>query len=248
MPLQVCGQVATTAIMRFLRRVDSNSTKDKKKSPMAADPADQERPHLEIRDLECIRGNRVLFRHLNFEAEAGQIIQVEGANGSGKTTLLRALCGLGLPTDGSIHWCGEDITQNPADYLAALTYIGHLPGIKLELTARENLAMDRALNRSLGKADNRLALAHFGLESFVDSHCRFLSAGQKKRVALARLLVRDSILWFLDEPFTAVDQTGVGILSDVISGFVNDGGIVILTSHQQVDFAGCQLRTIRLGR
>jgi heme exporter protein A len=205
-------------------------------------------PCLEARALECIRGNRVLFRDLELRVQAGQVVQVAGANGSGKTSLLRLLCGLGVPTGGSIRWGGEEIDKIRSDYLSRVTYVGHLPGIKLDLTPGENLNMDRALNRSTANTEPRQILERLGLWSFRTTPCRHLSAGQKRRVALARLLIRHSALWFLDEPFTAIDQNGIGDLVRVISDFVRTGGMVVMTSHQTVQFEGCELHTLRLGR
>jgi len=212
--------------------------------------SDQGEPSLclEACALECIRGNRVLFRDLELRIEAGEVIQVAGANGSGKTSLLRLLCGLGVPTHGAITWCGQNIRQIRAEYLAEVTYVGHLPGIKLDLSPEENLTMDRALNGGRKDVDNRSILERLKLQNFIDTPCRYLSAGQKRRVALAKLMFGHASLWLLDEPLTAIDQSGVDDLTMVISDFVGGGGMVVMTSHQSISLQGRELRTVVLGQ
>jgi heme exporter protein A len=203
---------------------------------------------LEARALECIRGNRVLFRDLELKVEAGEVIQVAGANGSGKTSLLRLLCGLGLPTHGSITWCGRSIQEIRAEFLSEVTYVGHLPGIKLDLNPAENLAVDRALGGARAGVDSQSILERLKLQSFRTTPCRHLSAGQKRRVALAKLMLGSSRLWLLDEPLTAIDQSGVDDLTSVISDFAGNGGMVVMTSHQSVSLQGCELSTLVLGK
>jgi heme exporter protein A len=190
---------------------------------------------LTIEHLQCIRDDRILFDDLNFNLSAGQLLQIEGHNGSGKTSLLRILCGLTLPTEGIIHWNNQDIQEIKSDYWANLAYIGHANGVKAELTPLENLAMAQALAATPISIDLVEALDQVGLYGFEDVPTRTLSAGQQRRVALARLLVTNNQLWILDEPFTALDKAAIRALEKRIDEHVNQGGIAILTSHHTVN-------------
>lgn len=214
-------------------------------------PAEQQsQPHataaLQAVGLECVRDERVLFRDLEFTLEGGQILQVQGRNGSGKTSLLRILCGLALPTEGEVHWCGENIQSARAEYYAELAYLGHNHGVKGELTPVENLRMAQAMNRSK-EMDLEEALALVGLRGFEDVPSRFLSAGQRRRVALARLLILDASVWILDEPFTALDVHGVDYIESVLLDHKARGGMVILTTHQPLRMDDSHVTRIHLG-
>ena len=188
---------------------------------------------LEGQALGCVRDRRVLFEDLSFKLESGAIIQIEGANGAGKTTLLRVLCGLSLPQQGRVLWNGEDILDNRIDYHRRLLYLGHSPGIKDELTALENLSFYSALHGG-SRDGERLyqALDQVGLYGFEDSPARSLSAGQKRRVALARLWLTEADVWILDEPLTAIDRSGIAGLESRLAEHASAGGSVMLTSHQ----------------
>lgn len=181
--------------------------------------------------LQCIRDDRVLFTDLNFSLTNGQLLQVEGPNGSGKTSLLRILCGLALPAEGTVLWNGHDIRVQSADYWANLAYIGHAPGIKADLTPLENLAMARTLAAAATTVSLTAALAHVGLDGFEDVPTRTLSAGQQRRVAMARLLVNSLPLWILDEPFTALDQNAIVMIENLLATHAQRGGMAIFTSH-----------------
>jgi heme exporter protein A len=160
---------------------------------------------------------------------------VRGRNGSGKTTLLRALCGLLRPDAGRIRWKGKSIGELAEDYNRDLLYFGHLNGIKADLTGLENLRIARTLDQDPVGDDAILdALARIGLEGFEDLPTRMLSQGQKKRVALTRLILSKAPLWILDEPFTALDVDAVDLLQQLIAEQVADGGSVVLTTHQEV--------------
>lgn len=204
-------------------------------------------PLLEVQGLRCERGDRTLFSDLGFHVHAGQLLQIEGANGSGKTTLLRTLCGLFQATAGSVRWRGQTISSDPISYHTELSYIGHLPGIKFDLTALENLSFIQGMH---GKKPDKqaifTALDKIGLYGFEEIPCRFLSAGQKRRVALARLLLHSTPLWILDEPFTALDRAGNQLLSDMLAQHLNQGGMVILTSHQPVMITDITLTRLAL--
>lgn len=196
-------------------------------------------PKLAAVDLECFRGDQLLFSGLSFELAPAQYLQIEGANGSGKTSLLRLLSALSQPSDGEIRWRGTDIRVQRSRYFAEMAYLGHLLGIKGELTPLENLRVSMALN-GVRCADDELyrALEQTGLEGREDIPARSLSAGQKQRIALARLLVRPAILWILDEPFTALDVSGVDLVSRLIERHLESGGMAIMTSHQTIDVRG----------
>jgi heme exporter protein A len=195
---------------------------------------------LETIDLECTRGERQLFAGLAFAVEAGYCLHVAGENGAGNTSLLRILCGLLVPTHGEVRWDGTDIRRLREDYWQLLAYVGHLNGVKDELTALENVRFAAALaGHPAGEDVARHALSSVGLAGFETSQARALSQGQRRRIALARLfLARESKLWILDEPFTALDVRGVAALSTLIGEQLERGGIVVLTTHQEVPLPG----------
>jgi heme exporter protein A len=200
---------------------------------------------LQLDNIRCERGDRLLIKDLSVALNPGDVLQVEGANGSGKTTLLRTLCGLSQPIDGEIRWGGRPIHRIRSEYHAQLTYIGHLPGIKADLTPLENLQFLHGLH-GREPADDMAVLDRIGLFGFEDVPARYLSAGQRRRVALARLLVDDTRLWILDEPFTAIDRTGTAILGEILAEFVEGGGMVVLTSHQPVAITRCEVTRLSL--
>jgi heme exporter protein A len=185
-------------------------------------------------DLACFRGDRLLFRDLNVRVDAGQALQVRGPNGCGKTTLLRILCGLTRPEDGTIRWRGRVLHAHDPDYLRELRYIGHSDGVKLMLSPRENLRIAMALEIGADEAALASALARLDLAEFMDVPCRTLSAGQRRRVGLARLTLGGARLWLLDEPFTALDRTGCGVVRALIEAHLDAGGCAVLTSHQPI--------------
>lgn len=196
-------------------------------------------PSLAVVDLECFRGDNLLFEGLNFSLEQAQYVQIEGANGSGKTSLLRILAALSRPSAGEVQWRGHNIDDHRSLYFSEMLYQGHLLGIKGELTAVENLKISMALaGADCGADDLYRALAQTGLEGREDIPARSLSAGQKQRIALARLLVRPATLWILDEPFTALDVTGVGLVGGLIERHLENGGMAVLTSHQAIEVRG----------
>ncbi|OOF35711.1 cytochrome c biogenesis heme-transporting ATPase CcmA [Rodentibacter heidelbergensis] len=190
---------------------------------------------LSIKNLACQRGERVLFRALSQEFKSGDFVQVEGHNGIGKTSLLRILAGLAQPLEGEVYWDGEPITKQREMYHQHLLYLGHLSGVKPELTAWENLQFYQRISQATAGEEALWAvLEKVGLVGREDLPAAQLSAGQQRRIALARLWLSRSALWILDEPFTAIDKKGVEILTALFDEHTQQGGIVLLTSHQDV--------------
>jgi heme exporter protein A len=203
---------------------------------------------LDVAALSCRRGNRRLFADLAFRVPAETLLHVRGRNGSGKTTLLRALCGLLRPEGGTIRWQGEDIRRLAEDYHRDLLYLGHLNAVKADLTGLENLRVGTTLAADPVGDDHILeALARIGLDGFEDLPTRMLSQGQKKRVALARLILSRAPLWILDEPFTALDADAVELLQQLIATHVAGGGMVVLTTHQEVPLTRGEIQRVALG-
>ena len=197
---------------------------------------------LQVRELECVRGDHRLFTGLNFELQGGELLRLRGSNGSGKTSLLRTVCGLLEPAEGEVLWNGENIRHQRDEFNGALLYLGHHNGIKSELTAFENLRLGNALGGG-GASDEQIydALAQIGLGGREDLPTQVLSQGQKRRVALSRLLLSHAQLWVLDEPFTALDVGAVDMLARLIETHLQKGNMVMFTTHQEVEMrAGAQ--------
>lgn len=194
---------------------------------------------LSTHNLACSRGYRDLFDGLCLQVQPGEILRVEGRNGSGKTSLLRILAGLAMPVSGEVLWQGVPIRDVEAGYFHDLLYIGHKPGIKYELSAIENSCMSRALFGSRTENGIEEALYQIGLYGFEDMPAAMLSAGQKRRVALAQLFLTQAKLWILDEPYTSLDVAAVALLEERFRLHVQAGGMLIMTSHQPVNIAGC---------
>ncbi len=193
--------------------------------------------------LSCIRDDRVLFEQLAFELVSGQVLLLEGKNGSGKTSLLRILCGFREPDTGEINWCGEAV--NDSQFYAQMAYVGHLDGVKKELTVLENLKMSLALS-SVGRYSIDEALAKVHLTGYDDVLVQALSAGQKRRLSLARLLITENVLWILDEPFTSLDKQGIALIETLMTEHCANGGMIVLTSHHDLGLHGVDVRRIHL--
>ena len=201
---------------------------------------------LEADNLECVRGDRRLFAGVGFRLEAGELLYLQGKNGAGKTSLLRMLIGLLPPETGEIRWQGKPIGSD--EFRSDLCYLGHLNAIKEELTPLENLlAAARLADETLSEDDALDALEQVGLAGREDLACRYLSQGQKRRVALARLVKEQRPLWILDEPFVALDVAAVDWLAGIISGHLQRGGLAVMTTHQQVTIPAGAIRELRLG-
>jgi heme exporter protein A len=207
----------------------------------------QQAPILEVVDLACERGEHRLFSGLSFTLTPGELMQVLGPNGSGKTTLLRTLCGFVQPVQGSVRWGGQDIGEWDDDFHAAMCYLGHHNAIKDELSALENLQMSAGLAGYTVSDEQAIrALRRMGLQRREHLPVRVLSQGQRRRVALARLLIGDAPLWILDEPLTALDVWAVGLMQELIGEHLSKGGMTIFTTHQPLQVAGVETRPLVL--
>ncbi len=203
---------------------------------------------LQARKLACERDDRWLFEDLDLDIHAGEIVRIEGPNGSGKTTLLKILSGQLADYQGELFWNGAPMRESRQAFLESLLYLGHAPGVKAALTPLENLAWYQALAGARGNEAARLAaLESVGLVGFEDVPAGQLSAGQQRRVALARLELTPRPLWVLDEPFTAIDRDGVAALEERLVIHARAGGCVLVTTHHELRETS-ELRRVRLGR
>ncbi|TMO83819.1 cytochrome c biogenesis heme-transporting ATPase CcmA [Pseudoalteromonas spongiae] len=189
---------------------------------------------LKVDSICCIRQDRCLFEDLSYELHQGQIVQLEGQNGAGKTSLLRILAGFVRAESGKVLWQGQDIAKDNLQFASDTLYIGHKTGVNGQLTAVENLAFWLETHGLETQQDLHDVLAQLGLVGLEDVPVRLLSAGQQRRVALARLWLNKATLWMLDEPFTAVDKKGVVLLQQQFKKHLAQGGAIILTSHQDL--------------
>lgn len=189
---------------------------------------------LTVNNLYCERDERVLFQNLGFSVAEGEVWQIQGSNGSGKTTLLRILCGLNDEFSGEILWRNVDQRKARQKFNAEVFYLGHSPAINKTLTAKENLTWYCA-SQGLDNSDQiKSALNSFNLYGYEDMPCYLMSAGQQRRVSLARMLLSHAKLWILDEPFTALDKQGVLELEGLLDEHAKAGGSIILTTHHSL--------------
>ena len=195
-------------------------------------------PLLSVENLAFERDDSCLFSGVNFSVDPGDILQIEGANGSGKTTLLRLLTGSLQSSAGNIAYLGQALSACRYDYLSDMLYIGHQPAVKPNLSAEENLRWMVATSAQSNDISVTDALTRVGLAGYSDIPCYALSAGQHRRVALARLLISEARLWYLDEPFTSIDKQGVAFLQSCLQQHVARGGAVILSTHQDLALTG----------
>lgn len=211
---------------------------------------------LDVTGLECIRGERCLFSGVSFSLAGGELLHVQGRNGSGKTSLLRMLCGLLPPAAGEIRWRGVPIGRLGGDFRRHICFIGHRDAVKEDLTPLENVltaarlageAPDGAVGCVADEATARAALARLGLADEEDALCAHLSQGQRRRVALARLIIARQPFWLLDEPFVTLDAAAAACVASLIGNHLKRGGLAALTTHQPVEIPGAALRRLTLG-
>lgn len=205
---------------------------------------------LEVNAISVWRGDNLLLNDVSFTLNPGDVLQVQGANGSGKTTLLRIVCGLGLADEGQVSWCGDSIEKNRDQFHEDLLYLGHKPGIKPALSAIENLRIFTLLDGQAATAntdtDIAQALDELSLLSKAHLPCRALSAGQQRRVALARLVLQSAKLWVLDEPLTSLDKDGLALVEQRMATHVHNGGSILLTTHAPISIDGVKVATLEL--
>jgi len=201
---------------------------------------------LQTRNLSCMRNDRLLFERLDLGLEAGQILVVEGPNGCGKTSLLRILTGLRLADGGEVLWRGQPIDRLAGDYFEQVNYVGHHDGVKHELSCLENLRLARAMGVP-SQQDLDDVLDKVNLYAYGETEVGSLSAGQKRRLALARLLATDALLWILDEPFTSLDKASMALFSGVFEQHLQRQGVIVMTSHHDISLPAQSLQRLKMG-
>jgi heme exporter protein A len=203
---------------------------------------------ISAQDLHVWRGDRHVLRGVSIDAAAGDCVHVAGANGSGKTTLLRVIAGLLIPEQGDVLWQGQPIGANRDAYSAMLSYLGHSDALKPDFSAHENLAFDVGLRHRLQPGEIDQALARVGLAASHEQPARVLSAGQRRRLAMARVMLTAAPLWILDEPFTNLDSGGVLLISGVVAEHLDAGGAALIAAHQGPVISSHAMRCVDLGR
>ncbi|MCH5653618.1 MULTISPECIES: cytochrome c biogenesis heme-transporting ATPase CcmA [Pseudomonas syringae group] len=205
-------------------------------------------PFLQATALACERDGRMLFENLDLQLHTGDMLQISGPNGCGKTSLLRLLCGLMQPTVGQVVLDTQPVGREPAAPGSKLLWIGHAPALKDVLTPLENLSWLSALHQPADADAIATALDAVGLAGFEDVPCHTLSAGQQRRVALARLYLPGPPLWLLDEPFTALDRQGIEQLENHLAGHCEQGGMIVMTTHHSLSRVPAGYRDLDLGQ
>jgi len=202
---------------------------------------------ISARDIHVWRGDREVLAGVGLEAAAGDCVHVIGPNGSGKTTLLRVVAGLLTPEQGTVEWNGRPTRAHRDEWCANFSYLGHSDGLKPELTARENLVFDAGLRRRLRPGEIVTALIAVGLAAAHDQLAGFLSAGQSRRLAMARVVLAKAPLWILDEPYTNLDHDGSALVSSIIGRHLDAGGAALIAAHQPPVIPNHAPRRVELG-
>ncbi len=189
---------------------------------------------LSVEKVHVWRGDRHVLKGVSLMLRPGELLHISGPNGTGKTTLLRVICGLLRPEQGLVSWFGQPISAVRLEYQAALAYASHEPALKGDLTALENLRFAVGLKRRVGAADLRASLERTGVGACADLPARVLSAGQRRRVAMARVLAMSASLWLLDEPFTNLDAAGMALTLSLLQSHVETGGSALVVAHHDL--------------
>jgi heme exporter protein A len=203
---------------------------------------------LTVQGVHLWRGDRHVLRGLSFEGQPGKCVLLTGKNGAGKTTLIRAIAVLLDPEEGQVFWRGVPARKQRDDFHSELAYLGHEPPLKGDLSARENLRYSIGIRRSVTTAEIDAALTRTGASAFADRATRMLSAGQKRRVALAGVLLANAVLWLLDEPTTNLDADGQQLVRDLISEQLARDGIVVAAVHHALVLPAERLVPVDLGQ
>lgn len=198
-----------------------------------------------VEKVHVWRGERHVLQGVSAQVHPHELLHVSGPNGTGKTTLLRVVSGLLRPEQGSVTWLGQSITAIRSDYQATLAYASHEPALKGDLTALENLRFAVGLKRRVTADELRAALARTGVAACADLPARVLSAGQRRRVAMARVLAMRATLWLLDEPFTNLDAAGSELISELLQTHVAGGGLAMVVAHHELQLR-CTVRYMEL--
>ena len=204
--------------------------------------------NLRVTNIGCERQDQILFKSLNFELSAGQLIRILGNNGSGKSSLLKIITGILKPFSGEVCWNNQNINHQRLIFSRDLTYIGHKPAVKTELTVTENLFANMGLRgQSIDRITIEQTLELLSLKQYRSVQAGYLSQGQQRRIALCRLWLEKTGLWVLDEPYTSLDKQAVALVNTQINQAVAKGTMVIFTSHQDSDQLDGEVTPISLG-
>lgn len=202
---------------------------------------------LEAINLTCVRGTRRLFKDLNFTVERGELIELRGPNGSGKTSLLRILCGLATPAVGDVLWDGSNIRSLGEEYAASVAYLGHQNAVKDELTAIENLCISAGVSgHTLAAGKAQEVLGRVGLTQQQNLPARVLSAGQRRRLGMTRLLTSNATLWILDEVLTSLDASAMDVSREFMTEHLQNGGAAIVATHQDLNLSAPSVKRLEL--
>ena len=200
---------------------------------------------LGVEKVHVWRGDRHVLKGVSLNLRPRQLLHLSGPNGTGKTTLLRVVCGLLRPEQGLVSWLGKSILSVSAEYQAALAYASHEPALKADLTALENLRFAVGLKRRVTTGELRASLDQTGVAACADLPARVLSAGQRRRVAMARVLAMSASLWLLDEPFTNLDAAGSDLLRSLLQSHVERGGLALVVAHHELKL-DCNVHRLEL--